>query len=73
MTVEVDEARDRLERENPHFRALAEKHRELEPRLDHLRSLRWLSQEEQLEEVELKKKKLALKDKMEAVLRSAGG
>ena len=61
-------AGERVSREDPGFRRLAEKHREYDRRLQELRSQRYLSDEEKLEEVRLKKKKLALKDQMEAML-----
>ncbi len=53
---------------NPHYRELAEKHHQYEARLNELAALHFPSEEEQLEEHDLKKLKLALKDEMEAIL-----
>jgi len=61
-------AGERVSREDPGFRRLEEKHREYDVRLQELRSQRYLSDEQKLEEVRLKKMKLALKDQMEAML-----
>ena len=61
-------ASERVSREDPGFRRLQQKHNEYDSRLQELRSQRYLSDEEKLEEVCLKKKKLALKDQMEAML-----
>jgi uncharacterized protein YdcH (DUF465 family) len=52
------------------FRQLASKHHELEERLNELTTKHYLSVPEQVEEVTLKKRKLQLKDKMEAIVRS---
>jgi uncharacterized protein YdcH (DUF465 family) len=49
---------------------LFDEHRSLESRLIELSSHRYLSDNEQMEEVTLKKKNLALKDKMQQLLRS---
>ena len=61
-------AGERVSREDPGFRRLQEKHREYDGQLKRLRSQRYLSDEEKMEEVRLKKMKLALKDQMEAML-----
>jgi uncharacterized protein YdcH (DUF465 family) len=69
----VIDGHERLVREDPSLRRLAEKHRDLERRLGELQARRWLSDEERLEEVRLKKMKLALKDEMQAILRERPG
>ncbi len=51
------------------FHTLAAQHHELEDRLHELTSKHYLSQPEQVEEVNLKKQKLQLKDRMEDILR----
>jgi len=51
------------------FNQLAAKHHELEDRLHQLTEKHYLSEPEQLEEVNLKKRKLQLKDRMEDILR----
>ena len=71
MNSTADLVRERLEREDSHFQALITKHREFERRLEDLRSRRWLSDEEQLEEGRVKKLKLAVRDEMEAMVRQA--
>lgn len=53
---------------DPEFRELAREHGRYEQRLSELSSLQYPSDEEQLEEVTLKKKKLAVKDQMQAIL-----
>ena len=55
---------------NDEYRQLAAKHHELEDRLQELTSKHYLSDSEQFEEVTLKKRKLQLKDRMEAIVRT---
>ena len=50
------------------FRKLASQHLEYASKLDALESLPHLTDQEQLEEVRLKKLKLRLKDQMEAIV-----
>ena len=54
---------------NPEFRELASKHHSLDSRLHELESKHYLSDAEQFEEVNLKKRKLHLKDQMETIIR----
>lgn len=70
----MDETRlkDRLVRENAEFRRLHEEHQVHERRLADLKARAFLSESEQVEERELKKKKLALKDGMYRIMRGAG-
>ncbi|MCU0241577.1 MAG: DUF465 domain-containing protein [Vicinamibacteria bacterium] len=51
------------------YRQLSEKHREYETRLSTLSDKAVLSDDEQVEETTLKKKKLQLKDRMETIAR----
>ncbi|HXF05215.1 MAG TPA: DUF465 domain-containing protein [Blastocatellia bacterium] len=53
---------------DPEFRELALEHQQYEKRLQELTSLPYPTQEEMMEETLLKKKKLLVKDKMEAIL-----
>lgn len=65
---------DPLKRElvenNEEFRALYEQHQEYERRLEELRLKSLLSEEDELEEKQIKRQKLLLKDRMEVILRS---
>jgi len=54
---------------NDQYRQLAEQHHRLDNRLHELSDKHYLSPTEQVEEVNLKKRKLALKDRMEAIAR----
>jgi uncharacterized protein len=53
---------------NAEYRELSEQHSELARKLDSLESLPHLTEEEQVEEVRLKKLKLKSKDQMEAIV-----
>ena len=59
---------DLMEKTDEH-RRLAERHRKCEERLAELRGRLLLTETEKFEEVNLKKQKLALKDRMEAIAR----
>lgn len=63
------EARERLAQQDSHFRSMLEKHRQYDQRLRELRTRKFLTADEQMEEVRLKKLKLSLKDRMEALVR----
>ena len=64
-------ARERLLKEDGRFRHLVEEHQQFEARLDALQSSRWLSDQDELERVRLKKMKLSIKDEMESILRQS--
>ena len=67
--VEAAEVKNLLLQSDQQFRQLAEQHHQLDDRLHQLIEKHYLSETEQVEEVTLKKKKLALKDQMETILR----
>lgn len=56
--------RDQLLASNDEFRKLAQEHAQYSQRLDSLVSKKYLSEDEKLEEIRLKKLKLRLKDQM---------
>ena len=67
--AETQEVKNFLLNSDQQFRQLAEQHHQLDDRLHQLIAKHYLSETEQIEEVTLKKKKLALKDQMESILR----
>jgi uncharacterized protein YdcH (DUF465 family) len=64
----ADMLKEELLSRDPEFRELAREHTRYEERLSELSALAYPSDEEQLEEVTLKKKKLALKDQMYSIM-----
>ncbi|HET6648224.1 MAG TPA: DUF465 domain-containing protein [Pyrinomonadaceae bacterium] len=67
-TVTTDSLKEELMTRDPEFRELAREHTRYEQRLSELSALTYPSDEEQLEEITLKKKKLALKDQMYSII-----
>ncbi len=61
------ELRAQLLEGNDEFRRLAQEHAQYSQKLDSLIAKRFLSEEEKLEEVRLKKLKLRLKDEMQRI------
>ncbi|MBM3285618.1 MAG: DUF465 domain-containing protein [Candidatus Aminicenantes bacterium] len=62
--MDEKELKERMLRENEEFRNLFKQHQSFEKKLELLKSKSILTEEEKLEEKELKKRKLALKDRM---------
>ena len=69
MHAEPLGAKTELLHTDEEFNSLADQHHQLEDRLHELTAKHYLSEPEQVEEVTLKKKKLQLKDRMEAMRR----
>ena len=69
MNEQSQDLKELLLQTDEEFHQLAAKHHELENRLHQLTDKPYLSEPEQLEEVNLKKRKLQLKDRMEDILR----
>ena len=61
--------RDQLLASHQEFRKLAQEHTQYSQRLESLTQKRFLTDDEKLEEVRLKKLKLRLKDQMESIER----
>ena len=67
--AEAQEVKAVLLQSDDTYRQLANRHHELDNRLHELSEKHYLSSTEQVEEVTLKKRKLACKDQMEAIAR----
>lgn len=64
----TDSLKEELMTSDTEFRELAREHERYEERLSELTALAYPSDEEQLEEITLKKKKLAVKDQMHDII-----
>ena len=69
MSQDARSLRDRLLAQSEEYRRLDEQHHQYESRLIALTGKAVLSDEEQVEETTLKKRKLQVKDRMEAIAR----
>ena len=67
--AEAQEAKNLLLHNDDHYRELVQQHHQLDDRLHQLSDKHYLSTTEQIEEVTIKKQKLALKDQMELMAR----
>ena len=67
--ADTHEVRGLLLESHETYRQLADQHHQLDDRLHQLIEKHYLSDSEQIEEVTLKKKKLACKDRMEEIAR----
>jgi len=68
MLIKEEEIKERLISSNPEFRRLVEEHRQYEGKLHELHSRHHLTEQDLIEEVQLKKKKLHLKDQMNSMI-----
>lgn len=64
----ADAVRDELIKSNSVFRDLVHQHQDFETRLNELAHLTYPNDDEQLEEITLKKKKLLIKDEIYAMM-----
>lgn len=65
----METPKDHLMASHDEFRKLAVEHTQYAERLDSLTQKRYLTEDEKMEEVRLKKLKLRLKDQMESIAR----
>ena len=70
MTSHDDPLKRELIETDEQFRTLFEEHQKLESRLEELQQKSLLSEIDELEEKQLKRQKLLLKDRMEMILRT---
>jgi hypothetical protein len=66
--TKADSLKEQLMTMDPEFRELAREHGRYEERLSELSALTYPNDDEQLEEITLKKKKLAIKDQMHTIM-----
>ncbi|MBI4471534.1 MAG: DUF465 domain-containing protein [Acidobacteria bacterium] len=68
MMMKEEEIKEHLMSANPEFRRLVEEHRQFEGKLEELHSRHHMTEQDHLEEIKLKKKKLQLKDQMNSMI-----
>lgn len=68
MMMKEEEIKEHLISENAEFRRLCEEHRHYEGKLNELHNRHHMTEQDHLEEVQLKKKKLQLKDQMNSMM-----
>jgi len=71
--LNIESLKEELLKENQAFRNLVSQHNNYEKRLTELAELNYPNDEELLEESVLKKKKLAVKDEMYAIIQEHSG
>lgn len=69
MSTPTEAIREQLMASSPEYQRLREEHARLANQLQQLASKPYLSEQEQIEEVRLKKLKLRAKDQMESLVR----
>jgi len=72
VSTPTEAIREQLMASSPEYQRLCQEHAHYATLLDQLASKRYLTQQEQFEEVRLKKLKLRLKDEMEMLVRKIG-
>ena len=68
MEIDLQEAKDHLMANNEEFFRLAKEHSDYEEQLEQMARRPYLTDEEQVKEKTLKKRKLSLKDRMEQII-----
>ena len=68
MDVTQDELKAHLMATDEHFRELATQHHDFDEKLQQLEAKHALTEDEQMEEIRLKKQKLRLKDEMAEIM-----
>ena len=68
MMMNEEEIKEHLMSANPEFRRLVDEHKQHEGRLEELHNRHHMTEHDHLEEIQLKKKKLQLKDQMNAMI-----
>lgn len=71
MSTPTEAIREQLMAGNEEYRRLREEHTRYASQLEQLKSKPFLTEQEQVEEVRLKKLKLRVKDQMETLVRQA--
>ncbi len=71
MSSPAEAIREQLMAKNPEYQRLREEHARYAAQIEQLATKRYLSEQEQVEEIRLKKLKLHVKDQMEMLVQRA--